>query len=681
MTTICLTASLVILGIFIIYSMRNLRNVQEWFGTVMVGIFFSSLPLFFSYYYTVSVSGDAFSLRENGIELFAAISRTLYNSIKAVAGGHALGELEKFSVDNFQSESHRNVYLALNYLYLFAGPLFTSGFLVSFMPDALDRLRYHLHLRRNYHIFSQLNENSLQIAESLPGKNTVVFCATKDADKGLIAKAREKGAVLLHGSCEALELPCDLFRNKKLYFYLIDLDEDKNLTSSERLIQLHRGKENVKIAINAFAESGTGIQVVENMEKGEIAVRFIDMTALLCNQLLMQYPLYDLPEGRKDISVMIVGCDKTGMRMLKTISWCGILDGYSLKIRVYDKNAERIRKKFRVQCPEAMEQCDIDFIQVDAETVEFESAVQDPEKGSPDATYVVMAMGDDEKNIDLADRLFRLFRYRNDFGRTPQILVRIRSGTKSGVYLDRENSYLEKRRIRLFGSMNDVYGKNTLFYSMLERLAFAVDLCYLEILPEKDPMSMTDSELKEYLSRPKVMKRRNDFTQNEYNRRSSMATALHIAAKLYSIGILSAGETALSNSHITAFRERIKADKTLVSRLAENEHIRWNNFMRSEGYCQAKEEDFRKFYPLVHASKDKLSKRHLTMVDWEELQKVTDLYNELDWPYQINQNPEVKEEEKTDFIKNDENIIEKIPEILALAIRLEKTGLDKKLYM
>lgn len=84
--------------------------------------------------------------------------------------------------------------------------------------------------------------------------------------------------------------------------------------------------------------------------------------------------------------------------------------------------------------------------------------------------------------------------------------------------------------------------------------------------------------------------------------------------------------------------------------------------MRSEGYVQATWEDLMCFYPEleVKANMDVLGKRHLCLVEWEQLDVLNRKYLSLD------------PQEKKDFKKTDFDLVLGIPDILLLAKRMEE---------
>ena len=638
------------------------HTVSRVITILLAGICISSIFLFFPRYWEVSHS--ALGKDELSYPSYPPVLRTvvytIYYSLKAIGGGQQITVMEDMRFTT-EPEYIRILYFGLNYIFFVTAPLLTSSLVLSLIGDIVDRFRCRIYIKRKCHVFSEVNSNTLLMAESIREKypkDLLVFCKTKDSPKEQLKKLKAMGALTLYASCTAAKFRC---RKKQIQFYLVSANEDRNLCDAEELICKYRDRSEGTYAINAFAESGSGIQMVENMEKGNIGVRFVDITALHCSNLLLQYPLHHIPEGQDTISVMIVGCDKTGMRMLKTIAWCGVVEGYRLKIRVYDKKAEFLRKKLSAQCPELMEICDISFISVDAQTSDLEERVLDPHTGSADATYIVMAMGDDEMNIAVAERLSRLFRHHNRYEWMPQILVRIRNAIKADIYKEQENPYLKQRRICPFGENDDVFTVGTLYHSYLENLAFAADLCYSGLLPEKDPMSMSERELRAYFASAPVRSARNRFLQSEYRRRSSMAAALHIPAKLHSCGILKENEQISTADVAVRFRKELQENPLLLDKLAKNEHHRWNSFMYSEGYIRAKWEDLLSFYPHLETkdNQDILSKRHLCLVDWDQLDEINQKYLDLHPPKQKN------------FKKSDYDLILGIPDMLLLAKRME----------
>ena len=134
-----------------------------------------------------------------------------------------------------------------------------------------------------------------------------------------------------------------------------------------------------------------------------------------------------------------------------------------------------------------------------------------------------------------------------------------------------------------------------------------------------------------------------------------MATALHFSAKLHACKIIKAGEE-ITEEHLKAFEKLIECDKALLEELGKNEHLRWNAFMRSEGYCKAEIEQMKMYAYKVSSHKDELSKLHPCITDWDDLDKVAEEYDKLGIS-----------SKKSDFKKYDIDIVKNIPEIIRKA--------------
>ena len=457
-----------------------------------------------------------------------------------------------------------------------------------------------------------------------------------------MVKTRKVGGIVLYSACDGLT---GLRRFGNCEFFLICGDEDKNIGLAEDVIAQYTNTKRTNILINAFVESGTNVKFLESVMKSEdrsanIELRCIDEIALFCNHLIYNHPLYDTKGNGKDISVVIVGCGRTGMRMLKTVYWAGQIDGYSLKIRVYDRKAEKCRDRFYQQCPGLKEEKAIEFITANVDSASFEEELL---KNSGDATYILVAMDNDQLNLTVADRLYQIYRRHFNFReeRMPEIFARVRSQAKTDS-LFYNASFLEERNIHLFGTTKSVFSDKTLFDTDLENLAFAVHLTYWDSL-ELDRHSEEYAQI------------RKNFRTGEYNRRSSMAVALHFPAKLCMCDkIESTGGNLLTPENLKIYAECVASDDDFRHRLAVAEHVRWNAFMLSEGYRPATAQQMHQYAEAVDSHKDDLSMVHPCITGWDELDALEEVYN-------------ATYGQSKEFKKYDKLIVEKLPEIWAVA--------------
>lgn len=666
---ICFAIGLAIWTLAIFFAWKNRKDTSKWIFCIMIGIFFST---FFIILPTEWIKEG----KEVSYPTLYTLLSSLFYSFKTLGGRQEITQLETMPLTSLA----KSIYIVFNYLVFIAAPVLTSSLLLSFFGDMGGKIQYCLRFPfiSKCCVFSEINENSLALAKgvkSSPGRKTIVFSSTKKTDKDLLTQAKNLGAILLYKSCKDLKIS---WRFPQYEYYLISVHEDKNIELAEAIIAKNIKSQKPKIIINAFVESGTNAKFLESVAKSNIGkskaydkpkdkeqltneetseaeqkptieLRCIDEIALFCNYLVYQHPLYCTQNHGNHISVAIIGCGRTGMRMLKTVYWAGQIDGYTLKIRVYDKNADKVREKFYQQCPGLKGENTIQFVKADVDTLDFREKLL-REENSSDATYIVVAMGDDQLNFSTSDELFKIYRRNNGFDeeRMPKIFARVRSNLKSQSYIN-ENDFLEKRHIHLFGTAESIFSKKTLFNTDLENLALAVHLAYNDCLQkEKDTEKYKEADL--------------DFRTKEYNRRSSMAAALHIPAKLHMCGVdVKNVEDIFSDSEeiikkIQAYADRIRESKEL-ERMARNEHDRWNAFSLSEGYQSATAEEMLQYSKILKATKDELSMLHLCITDWESLDDLSKVYNSACG-------------KNEDFKSNDVKIIKNIPEIIQKAKKM-----------
>ncbi|MBQ4333373.1 MAG: hypothetical protein IJC33_06325 [Clostridia bacterium] len=741
MVYVCVLIALIIMTLAIVWAVKKRTNTSKWISCVLIGIlcatFFMVLP-------TEWVKEGKEVLSK---PLYTVLSALLY-SFKALGGRQDIAQLESVALDGVL----KTVYICVSYVMFALAPILASSLVLSCIGDMGERMRYLFSRSKKCCVFSEINENSLALAEGIaqgPDRKTLVFCGTKSTDKDHVEKAKKLGAILLHKSADQLRLG----RRFQAYeFYFLSEKEEKNIELTEGFILKRDALQKYEVTICSFVQNKANIHVMESMvakkpcavfesthevllkkaatirsrspktelvffgvsptdrefarfaqqyavtayegdwqstelddrykgydinlyyprdEKDEsgktktvavskglgyrnnhliaqwqeepLKIRFIDEIALFCNNHLFEHPLYDLPAGRKDISVLLVGCGRLGMQMLKSVLWCGQIKGYTLKVRVLDKKAIRIEKEFRAQCPE-MDHYDVAFEYANVENNDFEAKIQ----AHADATFICVATGSDELNVSTAETIHSILR-RKYIEDTPPIFARVRK-SKIAKNFEEKGSYLDERNISLFGTAKSIYANKALFHSDLENLALAVHLCYNWALDQpKDSFA--------------YKKALYDYCTSEYARRSSMAAALHIGAKIRGAGITTAGPIP-TEEELSEFVRALE-DKGLELALTENEHKRWNAFMRSEGFRKAAFEEVKQYAPYTRTHKDEVAKWHPCIVPWAELDGLQEQYNALQ--KELNLKP-------SDFKEYDRKIVVETPQIIQRANKLCKEG-------
>jgi hypothetical protein len=273
---------------------------------------------------------------------------------------------------------------------------------------------------------------------------------------------------------------------------------------------------------------------------------------------------------------MIVGMGKYGTEMLKALSWYCQMDGYTLNLYGVDRD-EAAEDKFAALCPELMsEKYNGVFVPGESRyTIKVFSGVDTATRtfielvrSLPQLTYVFVALGDDEDNINCAANIRMLC---ERCGSKPVIRTVVYSTEENEALDDVRNYRGQPYGIFAIGDLESSCSEEILMGSELEQLA---------------------------LQRHLKWGQEEEFWQYEYNYRSSMASAIHMQARV-DCGIPGAEkeESQLSEE-----------ERDIIEKL---EHRRWNAYMRSEGYVYGG--------TIEPEGRYDLAKQHNCLVTFEDL--------------------------------------------------------------
>lgn len=556
-----------------------------------------------------------------------------------------------------------------------AAPVLIGGIILTFFERAFHLLLYSCLKRfRSIYYFSELNNESFTLALSLKKRGKqhkekfmVVFCnGGNNAAVDLISKAWEEGFVMV----PYCEYNCAAKSKRKRYYLQISKDMDLNLSSTKKLINsLNKNKMNNKnVRVYLFSDQTEAEIILNSTDKQGLEVMIINEETTIAYDLMFHKPLYEALEKShsKKLSVLIVGQGGIGKEILKAVLWCGQMgDGYSLSVKAVDKNAEYLRSVFLKDCPEmTSNNYDIDFITADVNTEGFERVL---DESCGNCNYIVVCLGDDELNIKTSLFLRGYYiRKSADFNNEPIIAAVVMCDIKSECV--KEMTAVNKERINkkgwqrspdksqnynihAFGAYSDIYSYEFILNSEIEKLSLNAHAVYELVFSG----GKADQE-----------EIRTSYFLNEINKRSSRANAIHIKYKLYSLGFLMyskenapEGKTACGETLI----ERL-ADEESVYNLSKLDHLRWNAFQRSEGYRGAAIEQAMKYKAFTNNShKHQRSKLHACICDWEELDKVAEIFD-------------------PNFKKYDENFIRLIPQIIGVVHdeRINLSGVQYSVY-
>ena len=334
-----------------------------------------------------------------------------------------------------------------SFLYAFA-PILTLSFILSFFKNIISHLKYLFYFWTTAHIFSELNEKTLALADSIKKRNkpflfiiprdiivfTDIIDEKEEQSLELMEKAKSIGAILFRKDIESIR-----FKRKhslrKVNFYLISQDESEKIRHAESIMDTYDFN---GVKLRVFSDNIRTELLMTTKETNNIEViRINDIQSLIYDNLdknginLFQRARLIKDEKELVISAVIVGLGKYGKEKLKALTWYCQLEGYKLKINVFDAD-KKAEEKFKKQCPELMSEeynkkhkkgepyYEITIHSgVDIYVPDFEERL----KKITDATYIFVCLGDDEANFSAATEI-RSMCQRIDYkgnGRKPDI--------------------------------------------------------------------------------------------------------------------------------------------------------------------------------------------------------------------------------------------------------------------
>ena len=404
--------------------------------------------------------------------------------------------------------------------------------------------------------------------------NTVVFTDTSSAilesREDLVEEARAIGAILLGDDFELCRYKRFGFSKRRLSFYLISDDEDKKLRHAEHVMK-HYDKADTTLRLFS-CDKRSELLMASKTTKHIKAIRVDDIQSLIYHNLYEEGKfLFDGArelDGKKVISAVIVGLGLYGREMLKALSWFCQMDGYVLKITAFDSD-KLAEEKLKFECPQLLDEnyngkplegepyYEIKIHSgIDVNTYSFKKKLQE----ITDVTYAFVCLGSDEQNIRTATDVRSIFEGMSfPDGNKPEIETVVYNShlaEQMGVSRNEANRKLYPGVVNFKKKSYDIIMTGDLerFYSTDTFINFKAELAGLAI--------------------HKLWGDEESFWQYEYNYKSSIAKAIHLAVR-EQLGCPLGKYEDFDWSLLT--REEMEKN-------ADVEHKRWSAYMRSEGY-------------------------------------------------------------------------------------------------
>ena len=463
---------------------------------------------------------------------------------------------------------------------------------------------------------------------------TDVFEKDEESSYDLLLKAHNLNAILLKRDIARLNIKR---RSSRVEFFLIADDESENIEQAIKLTQEYKDECRERaISIFVYSNKQSAAYILDSLDKGKFTVdssllasissdptafltqklyssktidsafyvRRIDYVEILAQQMLISPDvLRTLFENNpsKTLSITILGMGSFGKEFLKNALWLYQLLGYKLEINVFDATATDIGlnkttiKTLGHEWPEIIDDAkkrsfvkdepgdccyDIHFFDgIDCFSSDFDDLFKPESPYSARlsrARLVIVALGDDDKNIDAAVMLRSLFdRVKLLQNQTipkeplPRILSVVyddRKAANLSVYQDSKKGIVNHRgqsfQIDFIGNLKSLYS-----YATIQRQKRHEDKAlryHLDWLRRE--VAKNDSLSKEDLSKlaESILANTTAYMDYEYYRKSSIARAIY--------------EVFLQHT-----KQYVPKEPTPVE-LSISEHMRWDMYMRTQGY-------------------------------------------------------------------------------------------------
>lgn len=505
----------------------------------------------------------------------------------------------------------------------------------------LWHLQCWLHLFRPMYYFSELNEKSLYLAQSifrrwkaaplLQSRPVLVFCGA-ESEGPYSAEAKKLGAVFYADPIQSV--PINQLRLHKLTVFLIDQKEETINTAflklrplldtpvkrlqAERQMYLFSTLESTVLLVDNELE-----RMRRDEEKKQVyafQLRLVNETMIMAQNLLYEHPLFETGDMKKDghISMLVVGCGYLGTQITAAAMISGVMDSCTMKIQVIDRDAKLIESRFRHDSPglychaEVIEEDggrDIQpkFHTADVRTEEMDKVLKEH---CGDCNYIVVCTDDDELNVTTAVFLRRWYCREHPGENRPEIFAAIRNREHydSMAVLERK----QKLNIHRFGCSTEIYSVEGVLERKMDQAAAMFNDCY-----DSTGGGLDMRRLCGHPEEVAVQIRHKLFRQKVVNQRSNQMVALHTVYKVRD-ALLAAGLTAdaaADNADTDALRVVMKAMAAHAPKLHRLEHRRWTMFQLIDGWVVYPADQI----PKGGDHRDPNGKRHGCIRSYEQL--------------------------------------------------------------
>lgn len=481
-------------------------------------------------------------------------------------------------------------------------PTMTAGTVLVFL---LRRLPRPVLPPLKCHIFSALDEHTLLLAKSIAGQEHAHFI--------FLRTRREAVSADLLPELKELRCQCwpyteaDLVRRhlslrlRPLCFYFLTENSEDNLQQMDDFLSQAKAGSLFRLPgsreLFLLSEGTSSPMLIDNL-RGKYAdlpgteLRLLDRYRAMSSYLLKNASLYEARRSG-DVRVLMLGMGRVGQSILRTALSMGAMPGRDTSFHLFDLKADQILDTMKQQYPDLTVGHTVTAFPLDAESAKLREHLD-----AHPFDYLVVALGDDERNLRTASLLYRFYRrkyWNGDLKELPRICVNLEDAVKRRssmeIYPDRSRSPWEPG-FTVFGTDEETFSTDVL----LPRGTWLAARKLHTLLSGQAPKA----------------------NWCEYERRSSCAAVDH--APVYVAAVRPSWEYG---SNEAEYLTRLQPH---LSDLIDVEHKRWMAYVRSEGMTLADEQTWKQYVPHLKTHVDIRGQLSPCLVPAGELDK---LYEKL----------------------------------------------------
>lgn len=642
---IIIFAGIMLLAIMVSLAVKP-RFVQRLLG---LSIFVSAVAGLIIYGYSYGYNAS------NAAEVFAAAEQTVFTTSSMFVGKYDYSSFSKAISEITDNKWPIMIFWFFHLMALYA----TASAMLATLGDRFLRAMrlWMLRFKEVVVIYGNGTEVETLLKEAVDDNRNVLIVSKKfsNDEKSRIANI---GGLYIAESELPKDIDDDSTRNRSFLDFMgisananrhsdVIVFADNDQDAQKFLLRLFKNldaamipPENISIKINCNNEYDY-VFAQDHLCKGRnnqyYSVDVFCSADIIARKLIRVAPPYkavsfnDNLEADKDFKLLILGFGDVGEAVLKQIIMNAQFLGSEFSALVVDKDIANIAGKFKTDYSEMIEKYNIKFADYNVMSLEFWKRIKNDDMSEYD--YIVVCLGDDYVNRECANKI-----------KNSVFVCQQKTGSKnkndSGVILAECN----RKRITVHGctkndprlvfnsnsrnekTKNEEYSicdLNSQLYGEFDKMAFAINENYLKETGNTEDPGENWRKL------------------TPFTRASNRATADYIDVVLTCAGIKCAYniDSITSEDIVRLVNDINSLSKDKIDKLAQLEHRRWMAFHYASGVVPMSLDEMVARSAMKKAGDASIGKiqkdipacgiggRHACMVEWDELDEVSDCYN------------------------------------------------------